>query len=161
MCVIDKFNSLTRQTLIVNLHVVNEALCVTTRDVTALVDKLTARLVVTQRFNRQPVLRVASLHVFLAVIDWVWRTARNSLVTARLQELTVDGAGDEDGASVRTGQTDGVLVATVSAVNIYGKTEVCYSQQTFLLSSNGKHISLDSKNLMKISTLKTYRLGWV
>ena len=114
----NKLVSLTGQALVVDGHIVDDVRIRTARHIAASVDELTARLVVTQRFNRQPVLRVVCFNVFHAVIDGVRRTARNPLVTARLQELTVDGAGDEDGASVGTGQTDGVLETAVSAVDI-------------------------------------------
>ena len=112
---------LTWQALVVNGYVISCVLGCAGRDITWRVDELTARLVVTQSFNRQPVLGVVRFNVFHAVIDGVNRTARNPLVTARLQELTVDGAGDEDGASVGTGQTDGVLVTTVRAVDVCKK----------------------------------------
>ena len=108
--------------MVVNLCVVNHVLCVTTCDVAALVDELTARLVVTQQLKPRPVEWVVSFNVFHTVIDGVRRTARNPFVTARLQKLTVDGAGDEDGASVGTGQTDGVLETAVSAVDVCRKT---------------------------------------
>ena len=95
--------SLTGQALVADGHVVDYIRVRAARDVTASVDECTAYLTVTHRLNHQPVLWIVGINVFLAVIDGVRRTARNPLVTARLQELTVDGAGDEDGASVGTG----------------------------------------------------------
>ena len=113
---------LTGQALVVDGHVVDDVRIRTARHIAASVDELTTRLTVTYGFNDQPVLWVAGANLFLTVIDGVRRAARNPLVTARLQELTVDGAGDEDGASVGTGQTDGVLETAVSAVNFCRRT---------------------------------------
>ena len=116
---------LTWQALVVDGEVIHSARVRAASHVTTSIHKLTARLVVTPRLEHEPVCRTVCLKVFLTVSDGVRRTARNPLVTARLQELTVDGAGDEDGASVGTGQTDGVLETAVSAVDICRTQYAC------------------------------------
>ena len=109
---------LTWQTLIVDCHVINSARVRTTANVAALVDELAAGLVVAQALQHQPVAGTAGLYRFIAVIHGVRRAALDTVVTARLQELTVVSAGDEYGSVAAARQTHRVLVAAVGAVDV-------------------------------------------
>ena len=109
---------LTWQTLIVDCHVINSARVRATADVTTLVNKLTAGLVVAQALQHQPVARTAGLHRFSAVIHGVGRTTLDTGMTARLQELAIVSAGDEYGSVAAARQTHRVLVAAVNAVDV-------------------------------------------
>ena len=92
--------------------------CGTVEQQAALVEDVTARLVVTQQLQRRPVLWRALLDRLRAVVTCLWRAARDVRLGARVGKLSVVGVGDEDGAIVGTRQCDSLQVAAVSAVDI-------------------------------------------
>ena len=108
----------TWQALVVDSDVMGLIRCGTVEQHAALVEDVTARLVVTQQLQRRPVLRRAVFYRLRAVVTCLWRTARDVRLRARVGKLSIVSVVDNDGAIVGARQCDRLQVAAVSAVDI-------------------------------------------
>ena len=108
----------TWQALVVDSDVMGLIRCGTVEQHAALVEDVTARLVVAQQLQRRPVLRRALLDRLRAVVTCLWRTTRDVRLRARVGKLSVVSVSDKDGAIVGARQCDRLQVAAVSAVDI-------------------------------------------